>query len=81
MHILLFSLTAKSAHRKVQIILLMTCKFHEPFLQVKFCNCAITKKILLDILLYIHIINFFFMREKRDNFLTFFYKHPSRNKI
>ena len=64
MHILLFSLTAKSAHRKVQIILLMTCKFHEPFLQVEFCNCAIIKKILLDILLYITMIFYFYETER-----------------
>ena len=73
MHILLFSLTAKSAHRKVQIILLMTCKFHEPFLQVKFCNCAIIKKILLDILLYIQPIIFtFYERKGEDITLTIF---------
>ena len=69
MHILLFSLTAKSAHRKVQIILLMTCKFHEPFLQVEFCNCAIIKKILLDILLYI-TIHFLFLWEEKDIYQT-----------
>ena len=73
MHILLFSLTAKSAHRKVQIILLMTCKFHEPFLQVKFCNCAIIKKILLDILLYIQPIIFTFYKKKGEDItLTIF---------
>ena len=85
MHFLHRSLTeafrAMHKRKRVEIILLMTCEFHEPFLQI--CNCALANKILLhtsaqhDDVLNFHL-NQIILLQKDALFTQFFKCSPNK---
>ena len=85
MHFLHLSLTeafrAMHKRKRVEIILLMTCEFHEPFLQI--CNCALANKILLhtsaqhDDVLNFHL-NQIILLQKDALFTQFFKCSPNK---
>ena len=72
---------AMHKRRRVEIILLMTCEFHEPFLQI--CNCALANKILLhtsaqhDDVLNFHL-NQIILLQKDALFTQFFKCSPNK---
>ena len=74
---------AMHKRRRVEIILLMTCEFHEPFLQI--CNCALANKILLhtsaqhDDVLNFHLNQIILLQ--KDALFTQFFKCSPKKKL